>query len=309
MSSITLLGPQRPEPNVRTAIGTLGIEGPVAVISAGWRESEGELEDLAGEVQVPLVGLMLYERVERLFSDDAELFGAHRERQNHLKELQRYYRIRLRCAMNAALELLETGGESRLLQSQRRAAISQVRSIDRQHIKEIRRIHKEFEERWAPDNRPSVSRHFAELSELIAGTQAVLIAGGHIGVLLSRLRLLAVDRLIEARPIIAWSAGAMALTERIVAFHDRAPEGRREPEVFDLGLALRRRVVVLPHAQRRLELDDEGHLCLFARRFSPAMVVTLDNGTALRWQNDKLASKAGALRISADGKLRSVRMP
>lgn len=308
MSSITFLGPQRPDPNVRAAIDALGIAGPLAVISAGWRDSEGELEDLATAVQLPIVGLKLYERVEQLFAEDVALFRAHRERQNRLKELQRYYRIRLRCAMNAAFELLETDTESSVLQSQRRAAISQVRSIDRQHVTEIRRIHKQFQEEWAPAQRPSVSRHIDELRALTEGTEAVLIAGGHVGVLLSRMRLFGLERLIEGRPIIAWSAGAMVLTERIVLFHDRAPQGRREPEIFDLGLALNRRLVALPHARRRLDLDDKGHLRLFARRFAPAACVTLDNGASLRWQEEQLVDRAGGLRIGADGRLRSVRM-
>jgi len=307
MSSIIFLGPQRPEPNVRSAVDALGIDGPVAVVSAGWRSAEGELEDLGEAVGRPLVGLMLYRRVEQLFSDDRELFEGHRDRQNQLKELQRYYRIRLRCAMSAAFELLETDGGSSVLESQRRAAISQVRAIDRQHLKEIRRIHKRFEDRWAPAERPAVVGHMQELAGLIEGTRAVLIAGGHVGVLLSRLRLLGVDRLMEGRPIIAWSAGAMVLTERIVLFHDHAPEGRRDPEVLDLGLGLKRRVVALPHPRWRLDLEDTGHLRLFCRRFSPAMCVTLDRGTALRWRDGQLAERTAALRIGADGGLRSVR--
>ena len=32
-------------------------------------------------------------------------------------------------------------------------------------------------------------------------------------------------------PVIAWSAGAMALTDRIVLFHDRSPQGPGHPEV------------------------------------------------------------------------------
>ena len=51
-------------------------------------------------------------------------------------------------------------------------------------------------------------------------------------------------------PVIAWSAGAMALTDRIVLFHDRAPQGPGHPELYGRGLSVLSGVVALPHARR-----------------------------------------------------------
>ena len=73
--------------------------------------------------------------------------------------------------------------------------------------------------------------------------------------------------------MIAWSAGAMALTDRIVLFHDRAPQGPGHPEVYGSGLSLLRDVVLLPHARARLLLDDTARMAVFARRFAPARCV------------------------------------
>ena len=81
--------------------------------------------------------------------------------------------------------------------------------------------------------------------------------------------------------MIAWSAGAMALTDRIVLFHDRAPQGPGHPEVYGSGLSVLRDVVLLPHAKTRLLLDDTARMAVFARRFAPARCVLLEQGTRL----------------------------
>jgi hypothetical protein len=82
-------------------------------------------------------------------------------------------------------------------------------------------------------------------------------------------------------PVIAWSAGAMALAERIVLFHDRSAHGPGHPEVYTSGLSLVRGMVPLPHARARLLLDDAPRMAVFARRFAPARCVLLENGTRL----------------------------
>ena len=59
-------------------------------------------------------------------------------------------------------------------------------------------------------------------------------------------------------PVVAWSAGAMALTSKVVLFHDYAPRGSHEAEVFDRGLGRVPGVIALPHARRRLRLEDRA---------------------------------------------------
>ena len=51
------------------------------------------------------------------------------------------------------------------------------------------------------------------------------------------------------------SAGAMALSERIVLFHHHAPQGRRDAELLDAGLGIVRRRILLPHADNDLGAD------------------------------------------------------
>ena len=96
--------------------------------------------------------------------------------------------------------------------------------------------------------------------------------------------------------MIAWSAGAMALTDRIVLFHDRSPQGPGHPEVYGSGLSVLRDVVLLPHARARLLLDDTPRMAVFARRFAPARCVLLEpperpRGGRRRYQRRRLAAR------------------
>jgi cyanophycinase-like exopeptidase len=116
---------------------------------------------------------------------------------------------------------------------------------------------------------------------VLAEAAALVIAGGHVGVLAEVLHLFNVAAALNGAPVIAWSAGAMALTDRIVLFHDRAPQGPGHPEVYGSGLSLLRDVVLLPHARARLRLPDTPRMAVLARRFAPARCVPLEAGTRI----------------------------
>src|SRR6266702_3824507 len=123
-------------------------------------------------------------------------------------------------------------------------------------------------------------QHRGEVAGLLGAAAAVAIAGGHVGVLAEVLHLLNIAPALRS-PVIAWSAGAMALTDRIVLFGDRSPQGPGHAEVYGSGLSLLRDVVLLPHARARLLLDDTPRMAVFARRFAPARCVLLETGTRI----------------------------
>jgi len=102
-----------------------------------------------------------------------------------------------------------------------------------------------------------------------------------VGVLAEVLHLFNVAAALNGAPVIAWSAGAMALADRIVLFHDRSPQGPGHAEVYGSGLSLVRDVVLLPHARARLLLDDTTRMAVFAQRFAPARCVPLEAGTRI----------------------------
>src|SRR5262249_38864654 len=101
-------------------------------------------------------------------------------------------------------------------------------------------------------------------------------------------------------PVIAWSAGAMALTDRIVLFNDRAPQGPGHPEVYGTGLSLLRNLVALPHASARLLLGDTPRMAVLARRFAPARCVLLEPGTRVDIEGDG-HRLPGTRVLAADG--------
>ena len=73
----------------------------------------------------------------------------------------------------------------------------------------------------------------------------------------------------------------MALTERVLLFHDQAPHGPAHAEFADHGLGWLRGCVLLPHARRRLRIEDPARMAVLAARTAPARCVVLDDGTRL----------------------------
>ena len=63
-----------------------------------------------------------------------------------------------------------------------------------------------------------------------------------------RMRLFRLSNSLLDKPVIAWSAGAMVLGERIVLFHDTPPQGSAWAEVMEQGFGLLPDLVPRPHA-------------------------------------------------------------
>ena len=306
---LILLGPQRLRPTLTEAMAALGVEGSVAAITAGWQERESDDDELREHLGPRTVNLELYRRAEELFADDRRLFEGHRRRQDSLREAQRLYRRRLGHCLEGARELLAMNGDSELLQEARGDAIAAVRELDARHLETVRRIHRRFRRELRPDRRAGLRRQRAELSRLLAGCEAVAVAGGHVAVLLNRLRLFDVLSLAGSRPIIAWSAGAMALAERVVVFHDSPPQGAGDAEVLETGLGRVRGILPFPHARRRLRLGDPLRVALLARRMAPSLCVALDEGDRLTHAGDGWTADVPARRLAASGTLDALSGP
>ena len=124
--------------------------------------------------------------------------------------------------------------------------------------------------------------------------------------LASRARLFHLDALLAGKTVVAWSAGAMLLAGRIVLFDDHTPHFYHEPEVFDAGLDLVGRIVPLPSAGARLDLNDRDRAARLARRFSPASCVTLDNGARVVVEHGVVTRVDAARRVTRGGNLKPV---
>jgi hypothetical protein len=309
MSDVLILGPQFRSPNLRDALTRTGLSGPIATITAGWQEREGELAALEEHLGEPVRDLRLYERGEAVFNQDAELHETHRRRQADLRRLQELYRVRLSHEKSAARELLAMDDDSEPMRSARRGALAAIRRLDAEHLKAIQRIHLRWDSRLGVRTRPVLAHQLAELEHLVEKARVVCLAGGHVAVLLNRLRLFGLERLLRTRPVVAWSAGAMAISERIMLFHDHPPQGAGNAELFEAGLGLVRGTVFLPHAASRLALGDRGRVSLLARRLSPAACVTLDDGSLLHWHRSRLVACANTSELKRTGATKALDTP
>ena len=191
-------------------------------------------------------------------------------------------------------------------------AVAGVRELDAAYLRQVDRVRGEFFQRLRPHDRPVIAEHRAVVTGILGEAAALVIAGGHVGVLAEVLHLFNVAAALRAAAgrgptVIAWSAGAMALTDRIVLFHDRAPQGPGHPEIYGSGLSLLRDVVLLPHARARMLLDDTPRMAVFARRFAPARCILLESGTRLDTAGDLGGAwPAGTRMLAEDGHITSL---
>ena len=245
-------------------------------MTAGWQEREPDDAELTAHVGGQAVNLALYRRWLDVQERDPEYLAGARALADVLAELQEVYLLRLDYALRAvhALQRRPASGDAV------RDAVAAVRELDTGHLRRVNGARLEFFDRLRPHDRPVIAAHRAEVADVLGEASALVVAGGHVGVLAEVLHLFNLAAVARS-PVIAWSAGAMALTDRIVLFHDRAPQGPGHPEVYGSGLSLLRDAVLLPHARARLLMDDTPRMGVFARRFAPARCVPLEAGTRI----------------------------
>jgi hypothetical protein len=271
---VILLGPQR-RPTLDSVVRSLGLSGPFATVTAGWREREpddGELVSLLGGSSV---NLGLYRRGVDVAERDPVFAAGWDELRRTLAGLQEVYLLRLDYALRAVYAVRRSADSEALAE-----AVDAVRALDQAHLRRVNGARGEFYARLEPHARPVIAAHREEVAGVLRDASALVVAGGHVGVLADVLHLFNVAAFVGSS-VIAWSAGAMALADRIVLFHDRAPQGPGHPEVYGSGLSLVRDVVLLPHARARLLLDDGPRMAVLARRFAPARCVPLEAGTRI----------------------------
>jgi hypothetical protein len=274
---VTLLGPQR-RPTLDKVAASLGVGGPIATITAGWQEREPDDGELSSRLGSRDVNLSLYRRWLDVQERDQGFAAAAQRAGRFLDEVQDVYLLRLDYALRAVYAIQRRGEHDRLQDVALAEALTAVRELDAAHLRRVGEVRGEFYQAWQPQDRPVIAEHRAAVAGLLGEAAALVVAGGHVGVLADALHLFNVAAALRS-PVIAWSAGAMALTDRIVLFHDRAPQGAGHPEIYGSGLSVVRDLVALPHARARMLLDDAPRMAVFARRFAPARCVLLETGT------------------------------
>ncbi len=305
--TIWLLGPQYHAPTLGDRFKEFGIpDGPIGVVTAGWQEREGEDEELDGYLDGRSCDLELYRRADQVFRSDPEFREAHREMQRMLREVEGLYELRLSYVVESVRRLLVAEGSKELVEPEQEHAIEQLRELDAWHLRRIVEIRSAFEEAWKPLEREVIAKQREAVKGLLADAPAVVITGGHVAVLLNRLRLFGMSELFDDKTVIAWSAGAMVLTERVVLFHDHPPQGAGNPEVVEEGLGLCPGIVALPDGGKRLDVNARHRVASFARRFLPDACIVMGDGDCISWNGKTWTAHDDVQRLGLAGELETV---
>lgn len=300
-----LLGPQQTRTTLGAALAALEQPGPVAIVTAGWQEREDQDADLASQLGRDTINLRLYQRGEDLLRADPEFAKAHRARQDSLRQIQEYYRFRLDRVFDAALDIDRKTAGTEFQADELRVSMQQIRRLDAEHLERAASLGAAFDQRFKPFERDEIAQHRETLRKTLAHVKVVAIAGGHVAVLLNRMRMFGLAELIRDHTLLAWSAGAMATSERIVLFHESPPQGKGISEVLELGLGLHQGVLPLPNPKLRLKLDDPFRVRWFAERYAPATCVAFDQGDWVRFEGTRWFAADGTLELMSDGTTRA----
>jgi len=300
-----LLGPLGASPALARELSTLDLDGPVALITAGWEEGERNDAEVDRWLGGGTRNLGLYGRRLDVLDSDGEYAAAERALRARLAELREVYLLRLRHALAGADAIRRRfAGSRRHAGNELDEALTAVRALDDGHAGAVASARADFYAALPPHHRPVIQAHRDAVAAIVGECAAVAVAGGHVGVLNECLHLSNVSAVLGERPLLAWSSGCMAVAERIVVIDDTDPSLRPD-EVLDAGISAIRGLVPIADAQTRLRHRDPARLSLLARRCAPRVCVLLDEGERLAWDDEHLADLRGVRVLSPDGAIRS----
>src|SRR6478609_4250338 len=288
MSTTILLGPQRFTTTVGPTVRSLGVTGRIAMVNSGWEERESDDAELAGHLDGRGVNLRLHHRMMDVLAKDEHFAAAALAFRDRMDERRAFYGIRLQAAIDAVGPIAEA------------SAMEAVREVDRWYAAELEELYGAVRATAPADESGTIGWHKGEIGAILDDCEAVVIAGGNVRTLLRTMRVFDVV-LRPDQSVVAWSAGAMALTDEVVLFHDFTPHGVTAAELHDRGLGRLPGIVALPHAKRRLLLDDHERMSVLARRFAEHRLLLLDDGAVVRFPDGATDLPTGARVIDRTG--------
>ena len=158
-----MLGPQRRPVlgHVLAALGSDLADGPVATVTAGWRDRENDDAELDAELGGRSVNLRLWSRRLAVLDADPEFAAGERAHQAVLDQLQELYLLHLDGALGAAAEIARYGGAGDVRAAVLADAEAAVRLVDARHLARVADAEATFEDRFRPGARPAVVGHRA----------------------------------------------------------------------------------------------------------------------------------------------------
>lgn len=295
-----LLGPQRFLTTAGSVVRSLGLEGPVATVTAGWQDRELDDAELDGVLDGRSRNLRLLSRMTKVIERDPAVGVAALALRDAVDDLAGLYAVRLHYALDAVYAVRRRSGRSDIVAAVVGDAVASVRRLDSWFLDEVRALYGEAYATGVLDRSDLYAQYRAEVVAELDDCCLLAVAGGHVGLLVRSLQFFGVSPPTDL-PVVAWSAGAMAMTSTVVLFNDQA-QGAFGAEVWDRGLGRVAQVVALPHARRRLHLDDRVRNQILAQRFEGSRLLLLDDGAKVSIGADG-ALPAGARVIAPDGSI------
>jgi hypothetical protein len=284
--NITLLGPQRQVSGAKAAVADLIPSGPIATVNAGWRDREPAVGELNAVLGGRMVNLQLYRRWQQLTEDDHDYAAAELRLNANLDALRTAYQLRLHHALSAERAVAQRIRQRDILAAASADAVQTIRALDQWHLSSGAELRSSFFAEVRLDDRDSVADHRRAIRRLVEPCAGMVITGGHVGLLLHLLQIFDLRSMIVS-PVITWSAGAMALSERVFLFGEQTPQRPCEVEVYADGLGIFSHGVCLPYARRRLPLSDPDQIALVTARLAPRPGLILDTGSRLDLVDDE----------------------
>ncbi|MEP6632440.1 MAG: Type 1 glutamine amidotransferase-like domain-containing protein, partial [Lapillicoccus sp.] len=234
MTVTYLLGPQRFLTTAGLVVRGLGGDGPVATITAGWQERESDDAELDAVLDGRARNLRLYARMMEVIERDPEVAGTVLALRDAVDDLAGAYGVRLHHALDAVYAVRRRTGRADVVEAAFVDAVDALRRLDAWYLAEVRALYGEAAATGAVDNSGLFTEHRAEVAEALEDCQVLAVAGGHVGMLLRTMQFFRFRPPPEL-PVVAWSAGAMAMTRTVVLFNDMAAT-THGAEVWDRGL-------------------------------------------------------------------------
>ena len=134
---------------------------------------------------------------------------------------------------------------------------------------------------------PEWQQQRATLQQRILESDTLFFLGGEPGELLNALRFFDLrgalqEALRRGATMVAISAGALVLCERMIIYNEYSPDPtKREFRLFDRGMGVVGGVQILPHCMDRIHTDDPDNLAYLARRFSSHACIGLNEESFL----------------------------
>ena len=296
-----MLGPHAERGAVAAELQRLRIDGPVALVTAGWEEAERNDAELDRQLGGGTRNLGLFGRRLDIMASDPAYAAADRALRALVADMREVYLVQLRYALRAVEAVRQHAAKARRLAgSELEEAIETVRNLDDRYASRLAAAYGEFYDAMPPHEREAIARHRAEVAEVVEGCAAVAVAGGHVGVLTECLHLANLGAVLGDRPLVAWSSGAMAVAERVLVVDD-GDLAARPDEVLSAGIGVVRGAVPLPYAASRLHIEDRNRLAVLARRVAPRVCVLLDEDDRLPCDADGVPDFQLARVVAPDG--------